>query len=91
MQLIHRAGIVRPTPVQMQAVPILFEKKDAIVLAETGSGKSLAFVTPLVHMHKRGDGLKAIIVAPTRELAIQLYKEFLMFTQNTGHSENKKL
>lgn len=64
----------------MQGIPILFDKKDAIVLAETGSGKSLSFITPLIHLHKKGDGLKAIILAPTRELSIQLYKEFLMFT-----------
>ena len=72
----------------MQAIPILFEKRDAIILAETGSGKSLAFITPLLHMHKRGDGLKAVIVAPTRELAIQLYKEFLMFC-NIGNKNTK--
>jgi superfamily II DNA/RNA helicase len=50
------------------------------VLAETGSGKSLAFITPLLHMIKRGDGLKAIVLSPTRELTIQLYKEFLIFS-----------
>jgi len=54
----------------MQAIPILFEKRDAIILAETGSGKSLAFIAPLLHMHQKGHGLKAIIVVPTRELAI---------------------
>jgi superfamily II DNA/RNA helicase len=54
----------------MQAIPILFGRRDAIFLAQTGSGKSLAFITPLIHMLKKGDGLKAIIVAPTRELAI---------------------
>jgi|TARA_B110000285_G_C14653746_1_gene393012 superfamily II DNA/RNA helicase len=54
----------------MQGIPILFEKRDAIILAETGSGKSLAFITPLVHMHRKNDGLKAVVVAPTRELAI---------------------
>lgn len=80
MAKVKRAGFARPTPVQMQAIPILFDKRDAIVLAETGSGKSLAFITPLIHLHKRGNGLKVIIVVPTRELAIQLYKEFLMFT-----------
>jgi superfamily II DNA/RNA helicase len=54
----------------MQAIPILFERRDAIILAETGSGKSLAFITPLIHLHQKGDGLKAIIIAPTRELSI---------------------
>lgn len=55
------------------------QKRSAIVLAETGSGKSLAFIAPLLEMIKRGDGLSAIVIAPTRELTIQLYKEFLMF------------
>ena len=79
MQKVKKSGFTRPTPIQMQAIPIMFEKRDAIILAETGSGKSLAFITPLIHLHHKGDGLKAIIVVPTRELAIQLYKEFLMF------------
>ena len=87
MDKLKKAGYQRPTPVQMQAVPILFEKRDAIILAETGSGKSLAFIMPLLHMLKRGDGLKAIIVVPTRELAIQLYKEFLMFANLSSKSD----
>ena len=52
--------------------------------AETGSGKSLAFIVPLLEMIKRGGGLKALVLAPTRELTIQLYKEFLMFVQQSG-------
>ena len=60
----------KPTPVQMQAIPVLFSKRSAIILAETGSGKSLAFITPLLHLLKNGEGLQAIVVAPTRELVI---------------------
>ena len=67
----------------MQTMPLIFSGRDAIVLAETGSGKSLAFLTPLLHLHKRGDGLRALVVAPTRELAIQLYKECLMFSKQS--------
>ena len=74
----------------MQGIPILFEKRDAIILAETGSGKSLTFITPLVHMHRKNDGLKAVVVAPTRELAIQLYKEFLMFNKTGGGNSKIK-
>ncbi len=55
-------------------------KKSSVILAETGSGKSLAFIAPLLHMIKHGDGLKAIVLSPTRELTIQLYKEFLIFS-----------
>jgi len=54
----------------MQAIPILFTNRDSIILAETGSGKSLSFIIPMIHMHKKGSGIKAIVVVPTRELAI---------------------
>jgi superfamily II DNA/RNA helicase len=54
----------------MQAIPLIMQKRDAIVLAETGSGKSLAFIAPLLESLKRGDGLKALVIAPTRELTI---------------------
>jgi len=77
---VKQMGYTIPTPVQMVAVPLLMSARNAIFLAETGSGKSLAFILPLSEMIKRGDGLKAIVMAPTRELVIQLYKEFLIFT-----------
>ena len=64
----------------MQAIPLLFSRRSSIILAETGSGKSLAFIAPLMHMLKHGDGLKALLISPTRELTIQLYKEFLTFS-----------
>jgi superfamily II DNA/RNA helicase len=54
----------------MQGVPVLMEKRSAIILAETGSGKSMAFITPLLELIKRGDGLSALVIAPTRELTI---------------------
>ena len=61
---------MKPTPVQMQAIPVIMESRDAIVLAETGSGKSLAFFAPLLEKIQRGNGLKCLVVAPTRELTI---------------------
>ena len=48
----------------------MFAGQSAVVLAETGSGKSLAFITPLLHKIKYGDGLKAVVLSPTRELTI---------------------
>jgi len=54
----------------MQAIPALVGRRSAIVLAETGSGKSLAFIAPLLELIKRGDGLSAVVLAPTRELTI---------------------
>jgi len=70
MTKIKEAGYKHPTPVQMQAIPVLFSRRNAIILAETGSGKSLSFIGPLLHMIKNGEGLKAIVVSPTRELTI---------------------
>lgn len=61
---------VRPTPVQMQTIPVMFARESSVVLAETGSGKSLAFIAPLLHLLKHGDGLKAVVLSPTRELTI---------------------
>jgi len=54
----------------MQAIPVIMKGHDAIVLAETGSGKSLAFFAPLIERVKRGDGLSCLVMAPTRELTI---------------------
>lgn len=70
MRRLKENDISAPTAVQVQGVPLVYAKKSAIILAETGSGKSLAFVAPLLHMYKHGDGLKAIVLAPTRELTI---------------------
>lgn len=67
---IKSCGYMQPTPVQMQAIPIISSKRSAIILAETGSGKSLAFAVPLLENLKRGSGLKALVIAPTRELTI---------------------
>lgn len=80
-QSIRKCGYKKPTPVQMQALPIIKERRSAIVLAETGSGKSAAFAIPLLNSVKRGSGLKAVVLAPTRELTIQLYKEFLILSE----------
>eukprot|EP00347_Sterkiella_histriomuscorum_P001339 403372410 len=91
MHKLKENGFKKPTPVQMQAIPVLFNRRSAIVLAETGSGKSLAFIAPMLHLLKNGDGLKAVVVSPTRELTIQLYKEFLMFSQIGSHSTSPRV
>jgi ATP-dependent RNA helicase RhlE len=69
-------GIVAPTPIQDQIIPHILEGRDVIGLAETGTGKTAAFLVPLIekaiHDHKR----QVLIMAPTRELAIQINEEF---------------
>ena len=84
MKGVRQGGYTKPTAVQMQTIPVIMEGRDAIVLAETGSGKSLAFFAPLLEKLKRGDGLSCFVMAPTRELTIQLYKEFLIFLESSG-------
>ena len=65
-------GYTTPTPVQTNAIPLVLAGRDAIVQAKTGSGKTLAFGLPLLSMLKTKPLPQALIVLPTRELAIQV-------------------
>ncbi len=71
---IHDLGYLRPTPIQEQAIPAILEGRDVIGCAQTGTGKTAAFVLPILHrlLNKKSRGhVRALIVAPTRELALQ--------------------
>ncbi len=81
LSLLTKHGITTPTPVQEKIIPAIFEKHDVIAQSETGSGKTLAFALPLIDMIDRRDGLRALILAPTRELAVQIAEEFVKFSQ----------
>ncbi|XP_065333279.1 probable ATP-dependent RNA helicase DDX52 [Cloeon dipterum] len=76
---ILKAGYSVPTPVQMQAIPAMMENRQVMACAPTGSGKTAAFLIPLIHHLKApsGVGVRAIVVAPTRELAQQIHRECL--------------
>ncbi len=76
-----------PTPVQMQAVPFLLDRREVLACAPTGSGKTAAYLVPLLHMlatnkrKKKGDSSaepRAVVLAPTRELAMQIQRECLV-------------
>eukprot|EP00658_Telonema_sp_P-2_P009411 TRINITY_DN13524_c0_g1_i3.p1 TRINITY_DN13524_c0_g1~~TRINITY_DN13524_c0_g1_i3.p1 ORF type:complete len:816 (-),score=214.97 TRINITY_DN13524_c0_g1_i3:194-2641(-) len=88
MGAIAKHGYTKPTPIQAQAIPIIMKGMDVIGLAKTGSGKTAAFVLPMVpHVMdqpelRKGDGPICIILAPTRELAHQIYVETKKFTKN---------
>lgn len=84
MAEIKKAGFERPSPIQSQMWPILLSGEDCIGIAQTGTGKTLAFLLPaLIHTdgqpHPRGiaarGGPNVLVLAPTRELAIQIEKE----------------
>ena len=65
-------GFVKPTPIQEKAIPVVLEGSDVMACAETGTGKTAAFLLPILqNLDVKGKGTKVLILAPTRELANQ--------------------
>ena len=80
------AGYAAPTPIQAKAIPAVLQNRDVMGLAQTGTGKTAAFVLPMLHRllsGKRG-GVRALIVAPTRELAEQIHQAIETLGTKTG-------
>jgi ATP-dependent RNA helicase RhlE len=79
------AGFTEPTPVQLQTIPLLLAGHDVLGIAQTGTGKTAAFGLPLLMKVKyaQGEHPRALILAPTRELAIQLEKHLKALAANT--------
>ncbi|MGB5229597.1 MAG: DEAD/DEAH box helicase [Eudoraea sp.] len=84
-------GYENPTPIQEQAIPILLKGKDLLGVAQTGTGKTAAFGVPILHhLYNSQNGqqgkrrLKALVVTPTRELAIQIGESFTAYGKFTG-------
>lgn len=75
---VTKRGYQQPTPIQMQAIPLMIHKRELLCCAPTGSGKTAAFILPILHHLKssRKEGFRAVVVSPTRELAQQIYHEF---------------
>ncbi|XP_028396880.1 probable ATP-dependent RNA helicase DDX52 [Dendronephthya gigantea] len=72
------SGYAQPTPIQMQAIPLLLQNRELLACAPTGSGKTAAFILPILYHLKepRKCGFRCVVVSPTRELAQQIYREF---------------
>ena len=72
-----------PTPIQIEAIPLLLEGKDILGSAQTGTGKTAAFAIPIlqrlyIEKHDQSErDIKALILAPTRELALQIHDNFM--------------
>jgi ATP-dependent RNA helicase DeaD len=81
---IHKLGFEKPTPIQEQAIPILLEgNQDVVALAQTGTGKTAAFGLPLVDLiDDRSKTTQALVLAPTRELCMQITSDFHNFTKS---------
>lgn len=73
---------VTPTPIQDQCIPLVIEGKDVIGIADTGTGKTAAFLLPLINKVMADRTQKVLIIVPTRELAVQIDEEFKSFAQN---------
>jgi len=72
---IHDLGFLRPTPIQVEVIPAILEGRDVIGCAPTGTGKTAAFVLPILNKLLQGKSrlhVRALIVVPTRELALQV-------------------
>jgi ATP-dependent RNA helicase DeaD len=82
---LHRMGITRPTLVQETSIPVSVTGRDVVVRSKTGSGKTVAFLIPILQRLDPRGGLQALILTPTRELAEQIYKEVRKLTR-TFHS-----
>ena len=79
-----RAGYRVPTPIQAKAIPLALAGKDVIGCAATGTGKTAAFVLPLVEHLAGKQGIRALVLAPTRELAIQIDEHAARFGRARG-------
>ena len=76
MRAIEKKGYVQATPVQGGAIPYFMEWRDVIAKAPTGTGKTFAFGIPMVeHVDPASDAVQGLVLAPTRELAIQIMEE----------------
>lgn len=81
---IIKKGYVTPTPIQDKAIPEVLKGNDIVGIANTGTGKTAAFLLPLIHKVFTGVNEQVLILAPTRELAVQINDEFKGFVGNVG-------
>jgi ATP-dependent RNA helicase RhlE len=84
---LSKHGFIQPTPIQELAIEPALAGRDLVATAQTGTGKTLAFVLPILHHISTGapqPGIQAIVLSPTRELAIQIHETFAKMAAGTG-------
>src|SRR4051794_31195072 len=88
LQAVREAGYTEPTPIQVAAIPPILAGDDLIGIAQTGTGKTAAFVLPILTMlsasNQGGDrrGTRALVVAPTRELVVQIEENVRFYAKH---------
>ncbi|KAL9945819.1 ATP-dependent RNA helicase dbp10 [Verticillium nonalfalfae] len=86
LRAITKKGFVQPTPIQRKTIPLIMDRKDVVGMARTGSGKTAAFVIPMIERlktHSAKFGARALIMSPSRELAIQTLRVVKDFNKGT--------
>jgi len=84
LENIQNKGYERPTPIQQDGIPAIQSGQDVIGIANTGTGKTAAFLIPLVDSIYKNKMQKVLIIAPTRELAVQINDELKSFARKMG-------
>jgi len=83
---IEDAGFKEPSPVQKEAIPLVLAGNDLVAQAHTGTGKTAAFGLPILNMLELNGSVEAVVIVPTRELAMQVSDEIFKFGKNLGIS-----
>lgn len=93
LKALQEEGYSTPTPIQQQAIPVVLQGRDILGCAQTGTGKTAAFAIPVIQLvlrdkqrDPRNRGIKALVLTPTRELAIQIDESFKAYGKYTGVS-----
>lgn len=85
LSAVEKAGFVEPSPIQEMTIPLALAGKDVIGQAQTGTGKTAAFGLPTLNkIHTEDNTIQALIIAPTRELAVQCQEELFRFGRDKG-------
>jgi len=84
LKAIEEAGFIEPSPVQKDAIPLVLEGHDVIAQAQTGTGKTAAFGLPIMSNMKVDGTIEALVIVPTRELAMQVSDELFRFGRHRG-------
>jgi ATP-dependent RNA helicase RhlE len=91
LKAIFEKNYESPTEIQEKTIPLVLAKKDLIATAQTGTGKTAAFILPILQLlfHNKNDAentksIRSLIVSPTRELAVQINEECIAFAKYTG-------
>lgn len=91
LKALNTEGYTTPTPIQQQAIPVVLQGRDLLGCAQTGTGKTAAFAIPILQKlyeqktdDKAPKAIKALILTPTRELAIQINESFEAYGKHTG-------